>query len=271
MPLLAFTSPKGGVGKSTLAAHMAAVLRQRGHAVIALDLDPQNALRLHLGVSMREQGGFLARIDQLPDWHSSRMVTPSGVDLLAFGTVDSHRALMIGAFLLQHPDALAKPLREMLAQPGLIVIADTPPGPSAALEALTPLTDLFCMVLLADAGSAALIPEVASGQMFGRGTMGVRTAERLGLIMNQVDFDQPLAAAVMDCAMHALGHRMLGAVCRDPALSEALATKHLLTDGDSKAGEDLQILADKILSRLNLPVPRSAAGGYRALTEWGLR
>jgi cellulose synthase operon protein YhjQ len=271
MPVLAFSSPKGGVGKSTLAAHVAALLRKRGHPVLAIDLDPQNALRLHLGVSMREQNGFMSQIDMAPDWRSSRITTSSGVDLLPFGPVDPGRALHIGAFLLSHPEALADPLREMLDQPGLVIVLDTPPGPSAALEAAIPLVDLFCCVLLADAGSAAMIPEIAQGVMFGRGTMAQRSAERLGLIMNQVDLRQPLDNAVMDCAVQALGHRLLGAVCHDTALSEALAQKHLLLDGTAGAAQDLQIIADKIALRLRLVPPAREPTGFRALSDWGLR
>lgn len=271
MPVLAFTSPKGGVGKSTLAAHVAAILRARGHAVLAIDLDPQNALRLHLGVSMREQAGFMSYLDTAADWKSSRITTASGVDLLPFGPVDPGRALQIGAYLLPHPEALGDQISEMLAQPGLVVVLDTPPGPSAALEAVMPLVDLFCCVLLADAGSAAMIPEIAHGHMFGRGTMGQRTAQRLGLIMNQLDLSQPLGNAVMDCAVHALGQRLLGAVCYDSTLSEALAQKHLLLDGAAGAAEDLQVITDKIALRLRLAPPAREATGFRALSDWGLR
>lgn len=66
MTLLAFASPKGGVGKTTVAAHVAALLAQRGHKVIAIDLDPQNALRLHLGVSLREERCFMSRLASRP-------------------------------------------------------------------------------------------------------------------------------------------------------------------------------------------------------------
>jgi cellulose synthase operon protein YhjQ len=271
MPILAFTSPKGGVGKSTLAAHVAGILRARGHQVLALDLDPQNALRLHLGVSMQIQSGFMSRIDANPDWRSSRVATESGVELLPFGPADPSRTLRIAANLLSHPELLAEPLRDMLAQPGLVIVLDTPPGPSAALEAVIPLVDLFCMVLLADAGSAAMIPDIAHDHLFGRGTLAQRHAERVGVVVNQVNLGQPLGSAVMDCVVRTFGHRLLGAICLDPALSEALAQKQLLTDGNSGAAEDLQVLADKIALRLQLAAPARSAAGFRALSEWGLR
>lgn len=306
MPLIAFTSPKGGVGKTTLehhptnrnhqsdkdagqnkqlehfcapistenalAAHTAAILRGRGYRVLAIDLDPQNALRLHLGAAMLtpNETGFMARIDQGVTWREATIRTPSSVDLLPFGATEARRAMELACLLYATPDLLAAPVRGMLAVPGLIVLLDTPPGLTPAIEALLPLLDLICLVLLADAGSAAMMPAVVSGQVFGRGTLASRFTSRMGVVMNQVDFDQKLNAAVMDCATAALGPRLLAVVCRDDALAEALADKRLLTAGGPGAADDLQILVDQIVGRLHLP-PLVGDGGYSALSEWGLR
>ena len=270
MPLILFNSPKGGVGKTTLAAHIAAILAHRGHRVLALDLDPQNALRLHLRLPMREEAGYLNVIDQKPDWRRSRLETPSGVCVLPFGAAEPRRVLELGAALLDRPDLLAIPVREMLADPALVLIADTPPGPSAALNVLTMLVDLGVMVLLTDAGSASLIPQVVSGRIYGRGTLASRMAERTAVLMNQVELDSPLSAAVLDSAVQAFGSRLLGAVCRDDLLAEALANQQLLTDGDGGAAEDLLILADAITARLGLMPAGSVVRAFPALAEWGL-
>lgn len=47
MPLICVCSPKGGVGKTTLAANLAYSLARTGSKVLALDFDVQNALRLY--------------------------------------------------------------------------------------------------------------------------------------------------------------------------------------------------------------------------------
>ncbi len=268
MPLIAFASPKGGVGKSTLAAHVAAGLVQRGHKVLAIDFDPQNALRLHLGQAMADEAGWLCQIDRHPDWRTLVRRTASGVDLLPFGASEPRRAMELAALLINEPELLAGPVRTMLEQPGLVVVVDTPPGPSPALEAVIPMADLICMVLLADAGSAALIPQVASGQVFGRGTLAARLATRTVVVVNQVDLDQPLGDAVMNCAVRILGPRLLGAVCNDPALAEALAEKHLLSEDEADAGTDLALLTDRIAARLR---QGAAPGRLAALSEGGLR
>ena len=49
MSLICFASPKGGVGKTTLAANVADAMRRQGRRVLVMDFDPQNTLRLHFG------------------------------------------------------------------------------------------------------------------------------------------------------------------------------------------------------------------------------
>jgi cellulose synthase operon protein YhjQ len=266
MPLIAFASPKGGVGKTTIAAHVAAILARRGYKVIAIDLDPQNALRLHLGVSIREEGRFLCSLPSRPIWQDCVMETESGVRLLPFGPQDPLRTLELAVALTQEPALLADPVRDMLATPDNIVIVDSPPGPNAALTAITSMLDLLVLVLLADGGSAAIIPTIASNRFLGRGTLASRSADRAVVVLNQVDEAEPLSDAVVEMAQAALGKRLIGAVCRDQALAEALADKRMLVEGEDGAGEDFQVLAEAIVRRLKLPGMEPQ--GYQGLFEW---
>jgi cellulose synthase operon protein YhjQ len=278
MPLIAFVSPKGGVGKTTLASHVAALLAQRGHRVLAIDLDPQNALRLQFGLPMREEAGFLCDITRRPPWRQAVMETATGVRVLPHGTVDPLTTLENAHALHAQPELLAGPVREMLADPELIVIADSPPGPNPAMSAILPLADLMVVVLLADAASAAQLPLIASNRWLGRGRLAARAGERAVVVLNQVDLDAPLASAVFDGAVETLGPQLLGAVCRDDAVAEALGDKRLLLDArDGPAAEDMQALTDAIVGRLRLPPPgfgggmRRRGSGFSALTDWGLR
>jgi len=274
MPLIAFTSPKGGVGKTTLVAQVAAVLARRGHAVLAIDVDPQNALRLHLGRPMREETGFMADLPRRQPWRQALRQTESGVELLAHGIADHRRALELGAALLAQPELLLGPLREMLADPQQVVLVDTAPGASAALSALGPLADLLVVVLLADAASGSLVPQVAAGRQLGRGTLAARMADRSVVVLNQVDMASPLSGAVMDMAVAALGDRLIGAVCRDERVAEALGDKRLLVDeppGFGGAAEDIPLVADAIAAAARLPPPGRRHSGRAALLDWGFR
>ncbi|RVT98879.1 cellulose synthase operon protein YhjQ [Rhodovarius crocodyli] len=270
MPLIAVASPKGGVGKTTLTAHLAALLAAKGYRVLAMDLDPQNALRLHLGVSIRDEGGFLAHLSERGNWRQSLRHTDFGVQLLPYGAADPAEVLDIQTALAQDPGLLAEPVREMLKDPELLVLVDSPPGPSAALASLYPLIDHMLVVLLADGGSASLMPQIVSGRFMGRGSLIERLAEKSMVVINQFERGAPLPEAVLDLATKTLGHRLLGVVARDAAVMEALASKRLLTEGGRGAAEDMAVLADAFIRRTQLRRPgERRSGGFSALNEWG--
>lgn len=273
MPLIILSSPKGGVGKTTLAAHVAAILAARGAQVLAVDLDPQNSLRLHLGLPMSDEVGYANALDHEPRWQTSVVDTPAGVHLLPYGGSELRRVLEVDQALFNRPDLITAPFRDMLSDPALFVIVDTSPGPSPALTALMTIVDLMVVVLLADGASAALISPILSGQVYGRGTLSARSLDRMVVLMNQVDLDVPVSAAVLESARNAFGRRLLGAVCWDGALAEALVHQRLLTNGEGGAAEDLQLLVDAIAARARRTTAGSApeTGRFPALTQWGLR
>ncbi len=248
MPLICFASPKGGVGKTTLSANLADALQRDGRRVLVIDFDPQNTLRLHFGVPLTDMGGFTADLPRRPDWHACVRETASGVMVLPHGAMELRGALGLAAALERDPDLLAAPMRSILSDPGLTVIADTPPGPSHALAVLVPMASMVVAVLQAEAISAALIPDIDSGRFLGSGTMAALFAGRLRVVLNEVDLNSRLSRAAADAVARHLGPRLLGAVSRDETLAEALAMQKLVQEiaPDSRAAEDIRGIARAI-------------------------
>ena len=265
MPLICFASPKGGVGKTTLAANMADALQREGRRVLVIDLDPQNTLRLHFGVPLSDTTGFMADLPRRPDWRNCVRNSSSGVMVLPHGAMELRGALGLSAALERDPDLLAAPLRAILADPGLTVIADTPPGPSHALAVLVPMASMVVAVLQAEAISAALIPDIDSGRFLGSGTMAALFAGRLRVVLNEVDLNSRLSRAAADAVARHLGPRLLGAVSRDETLAEALAMQKLVqeTAPDSRAAEDIRAIARAIEAALP-QAPELFSGGWGA-------
>lgn len=265
MPLLCIASPKGGVGKTTLAANLADALRRQGRRVLAIDLDPQNSLRLHFGVPLSAHEGFLARAAQGLHWRDAVRQTPAGVALLPYGTIGTADALATAAALERSPELLTGPLREMLADPGLLVVADLPPGPSRVLELAAPLAGLVLVVLLADATGAALMPEIDSGRFLGLGVLYGSQPDRLRLVLNQVDYASRLSRAVAEGMARHLGPRLIGALAREDAVAEALAAQQTLLEASpaSRAALDLRELARTLGEALPVQPEPVAMGWFR--------
>ncbi len=247
MPLLFFGSPKGGVGKTTVAANVAAALAQLRYPVTALDLDPQNALRLHFGVPLNDTAGFawiLAHPNGTPPWTAFLRQTQWGVNLLPFGDMDAHQAMTMSTALTRHPERLQHILGQLLTDPRHIVVVDSPPGPSAALSAALPYVDMLVCVLLADAISAAMIPGIEAGRAFGPGTQRGQEGGRLRYVLNQFDPGSRLSQATAAAMRAHLGPRLLGELRRDEAVAEAAATQWPLpffAPGSAAASDIMQI------------------------------
>lgn len=88
--IIAISNRKGGVGKSTLCAHLAALLRHRGQAVHVLDTDPQHSLvhwaslghgllAGHVEASSGEPRSLFRRVRQLHGEVNILIDTPPGL------------------------------------------------------------------------------------------------------------------------------------------------------------------------------------------------
>ena len=240
MAVICVCSPKGGVGKTTLAANIAHGLQRAGGRVLAVDIDPQNALRLHFGIPLADDGGYAPELGR-QDWRIALRRTASGVTVLPHGSMDSGARLAMARGLDDNPELLAAMLREAAADPGVTIVLDTPPGASRALATVLPLADVILAVLLADGGSVAMLPEIETGRFLGRGTMGAMLNARMRFVLNQVHEGSRLSATVATALMRHLGPRLLGMVARDDAVAEALACEQLIADHapESRAAYDI--------------------------------
>lgn len=261
MPLLLIASPKGGVGKTTVSAALADALARHGRRVIALDLDPQNALRLHFGVPVQDHDGFVVALPRGADWRAFLRRTETGVLLLPHGGSDLRGAVDLHAAIARDPELLAAPVRQMLAEPGTIVVADLPPGASPVLSALAPLATLLLVVLLPDAASTALLPDVSQGRFLGRGTLASLGAPALHVVLNQVDHGSALSRRTAEAVARHLGPRLLGAIAREEVVAEALAWQRPLLRHapGSAAARDVADLAAAVLPLLATPAATAPA------------
>ena len=107
--LVGMVSQKGGVGKTTLTANLAAALNNDGR-VVCVDLDPQNALRLHLGVQMDEMDGLTRCTLEGRTWNTSLFQSPGSPEVLPYGTINETDRDTLEVFLAENPNWLSSGL-----------------------------------------------------------------------------------------------------------------------------------------------------------------
>ena len=132
MKILTIASAKGGVGKTTVTENLAmALARQTGRTVLAVDLDPQNALALHLGLGPQELRGLSRASLSGQNWRDACFERQPGLYLLPFGAVTEHDLAALEAQIAAHPRWLLDHLQALQLPDDALVLLDTPPGPSA--------------------------------------------------------------------------------------------------------------------------------------------
>lgn len=226
--IVAVVSAKGGVGKSTLAANLAVALHQAGRPVVALDLDPQDALHQHFQLELSSTG--LAVAEDVPAVDSA-----SGVKVLPYGVIDEARRQAFEAELLQEPEWLARRLQALNLEEGALVVLDTPPGPSVYLQQALSVANLALVVSLADAASYTALPKIDA-------LIQTYAAEResfagTGYLLNQMDDSRQLSRDISQILHDLLGEQLLGVVHSDPLIAEALAyNRHVLEFGPQGRG-----------------------------------
>lgn len=247
MQVIALISGKGGVGKTTLAANLAVALAQRGKRVLLIDLDPQNAQRLHLGMDPDEIAG-LVREGVGP---GSVFDSPFGVKFIPFGRVTEEELGQFEAALRQDTGWLAGGLESLAADGYDFVLLDTPPGPSVYLQQAMQATERALVVVLADAASFATVPKLLS--LVDQYTAGRANFAGAHLLVNQMPTQSVLGHQVRS-ALYATyaAHMVPVSIHRDALVAQALAFERPVLEYEPgcKASLDIQYLADWVLDSM---------------------
>ncbi len=129
-PIVAFFNQKGGTAKTTSTLNVGAALVERGHRVLALDLDPQASLTMALGVDVTSLD--LSVYDLLADeaLPLADVVLRTGIEGLDL--VPSHPDLAAAELellsVLERERRLDEKLRSSQPLPYDFVVIDSPPA-----------------------------------------------------------------------------------------------------------------------------------------------
>lgn len=245
MQVIAFVSGKGGVGKTTLSTNIAVALAQRKKRVLLVDLDPQNALRLHLGMDPDDIAGLAREGITL----TSVFDSPFDVKFVPFGRVIDTDLVQFEIGLKNNPLWLCDALESLPGNSFDFILLDTPPGPSVYLHQALNAAHRALLITLADAASYASIPRMAS-------LVREYTNERgnyagTHILINQMLTEGKLGHQVRTAlyAEHA-ANMVPVAIHKDAQVAQALAFERpvLQYEPGCKASLDIQYVADWLLA-----------------------
>lgn len=248
MKVIAIIGAAGGVGATTVAAHLAASLTLQKKPVISFDFCPDNVLRLHFGMEWKDESGFARSLLDGQPWHEAAYRSERGVDFVPFGQLRDEAELdRLCAMLSERPAWLVERLQEVLLPRDTVVFCDCPRTSSALRAEVLGVADLVLIVATPDPLSYAAATRMAHAAASAGGPPSV-------IVLNTFDsargIDRDIAALLR------IGFQALLApvvIHRDEFLREALACKQSVFEyaPSSQAAFDFPALASWVLTRVN--------------------
>lgn len=145
MKVVTFLNEKGGVGKTTLACHMAAGLAVKGYRVMLIDADPQGHATVSFG--LQKEAGLLNLL--VNDWDFSDVVRVPAIESYRLPdqeprgklfVMPSHVGVRAIPGALEDVTILAERLNEIKSDIDVVII-DTSPTPSLLHSSIYLATD----------------------------------------------------------------------------------------------------------------------------------
>jgi chromosome partitioning protein len=258
MRRIAVLNQKGGVGKTTTAANLAACLAELGKSVLMVDVDPQANLSLHFGVDLQQgepslytfmRGEHGAQQVVRPTRVSGLSLIPASIDLAGLSVELSGRPdklFVLRKVLEQTPDDFDYILMDSPPSLGILTVN----AMCGAQEVFIPLqTEFFALQ-----GVSKLVHTVQLVQS------NVNKSLRItGVIACMYDARTCLAQEILDDIRHHFGPKVFRTIIRkNVRLAEAPGFGQPITqyDGACRGAEDYRALAREVVA-MEASVPQT--------------
>lgn len=227
--VVAFTGLKGGVGRTTSVANIASSLAYGGLSVLALDLDPQNALRAHFGISEIDRGIAQATMSR-ETWNglihplASRRQNHQGsfdLKVLPYGKLDAMESRFFEDLIALDPDWLMRNLFRLNLAQGTVVLIDLPTHSPMLIPHVLQAAHLVVTVSLVDAASHLCLAR--DGALVRDHCRSNADFAGHCYLFNQLDHSHRLEHDLAKLLNSLYSDRIAGFVHRDQSVREAVA------------------------------------------------
>ncbi|AKS06910.1 cellulose biosynthesis protein BcsQ [Pseudomonas trivialis] len=248
--VVALVSINGGVGRSTLVTALSSGLQRQGESVVALDLDPQNALHHHFGVSSTSPGIGRTSLEN-GQWSPLQQLSFAGCQVITFGDIDLPQQENLERWLKHEPRWLAQHLASLGLSARQTVIIDTPAGNNVFFHQALSVADVVLVIVQADAACLGTLDHLDA---LLAPHLGGEHPPCVHVVINQVDERNAFSLDMVEAFKQRLGKEVLQ-VHRDMAINEALAfgVDPLDSVAQRLAGDDINELCQL------LKVPKARA------------
>ncbi len=217
--VIVVVSAKGGVGKSTLAAALACAIKRSGGRTLALDLDPQNALCLHLGGS-EDWPGIAVSDSADEDWQPLIRKGFATSRCLAYGVASESARRTLEQRLENDRLWLARHLAQLALDEQDTVVIDTPPGATVYLAQALEIADVVLGMTLADAAAYTSLNQL---DRLLAPYLQRENPVHYKVVINQLDTSRQFSLDLCEVLKKRTGHQLLGVIRQDHFIGEALA------------------------------------------------
>lgn len=181
MQRIAFISPLGGSGRTTLVANIVTELTRREHVCLGVDLSPQNQLGSYLGLVQPARQGWATAVAQHQWWAMHALENSDGVQFLPFGLPSSEELLRLEQQSGQDGDWLLSQLNALDLPAQALLLLDTPAWPSPMSRQALKCADVLLVTLDVSLRSCHAF-DLIQGML-----SGVSESVSLGLVLTGFD------------------------------------------------------------------------------------